>query len=125
MAANNIFLQTAYDLGIDVLLVQDSWTLKHEENWLIKSHPGFDKFSPNIGTTDTPRSWFIIFTKKERESRYKSKYCLCPEIAVVMVDDVTFVYIYRTPGVALPPLLSCSPAGPTVIGRKLNSVYPE
>lgn len=123
--SNDIILQAAWDAGTDVLLIQEPWASRNNDSWLIKSHPGFDRYSPNTGGADTPRPRSAIYTRKGRDTQQKFLCGTSPDFAAVVIDNVTFVSIYRAPGVALPPLLSWNPAGPTVIGGDFNSVHPE
>ncbi|KAI1002400.1 hypothetical protein K3495_g5800 [Podosphaera aphanis] len=124
-SSNNIILQAAWDAGTDVPLIQEPWALRNHDIWLMRSHSGFDRHSPNNGGTNAPRPRSIIYTRKGRATQQIFLCGTSPDFAAVVIEYVTFVSIYRAPGVALPPLLSWNPTAPTIIGGDFNSVHPE
>ena len=60
--ATDIILQSAWDSGIDVLLIQEPWTQHKDGHWLTKSHPGFDKHLPPHATANPARARSLIYT---------------------------------------------------------------
>ncbi|KAI0998316.1 hypothetical protein K3495_g9878 [Podosphaera aphanis] len=123
--SNDIILQSAWEASTDVLFIQEPWASRCDNNWLLKSHPGFKKYSPNTGGADTPRPRSIIYTRKGRDTQQNFICGTFSDFVAVKIDGVTFISIYRAPGVPLPPLLAWNPDRPTVIGGDFNSVHPE
>ena len=122
--AVDIILQFAWDSGTDVQLIQEPWTQLNDGIWLTKSHPGFEKHAPLRTASDPARPRSLIYTRKGIECHQQAICEASPDLTAVKVDGVTFVSVYRAPGVDLRPLLSWVPSGPTVIGGDFNAVHP-
>lgn len=123
--ATDIILQAAWEAGTDVLLLQEPWTARKDNEWLTKSHPGFIKYvPPSIGIEiERPRS--AIYTLMGKRSQQLFLCGNCPDFTSVIVEGVTFASVYRAPGTEWNHLLAWTPTGPTIIGVDFNAVNTE
>ena len=121
--AKDIILQSAWDSGTDVLLIQEPWTQHKDGHWLTKSHPGFDRHLPPRVAANSSRPRSLNYTRKGIKCQQQAVCETSPDLTAVTVEGVTFVSIYRATGADLLPLLSWALSGPTVIGGNFNAAH--
>ena len=105
---HDIALSRAYELGVDVVLIQEpSWKKATKET---KSHPGYDCHIPHGGVNVRPRA--VTYTLIDRRIHSATQIfpsdSLTADYCWVVVNGVTFLNVYKEPNdpTAIRPLLS-------------------
>lgn len=105
---HNIALSRAYELGVDVVLIQEPrWNLRSKETI---SHPGYICHTPHGGVDVRPRA--VTYTRKNRNVISAEQLFSCPtptdDYCWVKVNEVTFLNVYKAPNnpTAILPLIN-------------------
>ena len=92
----DISLQQAWDAGADIVMVQEPWTMLRDENFITKSHPGYNSHIPAGGMRVRPRA--ITFTRKKLRTTQIFPSGQTADYFFVLICGITFVNVYRAPG---------------------------
>lgn len=121
-STHDVALSRAYELEIDILLVQEPWWSSKT-----KSYPGFDCHEPFGGADVRPRA--ITYTRRDNSKISADQifpsdnptgdYCW------VVVNGVTFLNVYKAPNntTSIQTLTNWSPPPRSLAIGDLNSVY--
>ncbi|KAI0992228.1 hypothetical protein K3495_g15958, partial [Podosphaera aphanis] len=124
-ATHDIALSRAYQLGVDVLLIQEPLWQKRAKT--TKSHPGYTSHIPCGGIDIRPRA--VTYTRKcERVVSATQIFpCATPtgDYCWVVVNGITFFNIYKAPNNpnAFQPIVNWAPSQNSVIAGDFNSVH--
>lgn len=119
----DIAIQQAWEVGADIVMIQEPWTMCRNGTTITKSHPGYNSHIPFGGEVVRPRA--ITFTRKgPRATQIFPSTERTADYCFVQTSGLTFVNVYRAPGPSgsLEPLLCWQPQGSTVIGGDFNAV---
>ncbi len=120
----DIALQQAWESGAHIVMVQEPWTMQKDGEFITKSHPGYNTYKPMGPVGTRPRA--ISFVRKGLAATqiFPSPRDQTGDYCFVQVHGVTFVNVYRAPGlnVTLGLLLRWSPSGPAIVGGDFNAV---
>ncbi|POS87151.1 hypothetical protein EPUL_001256 [Erysiphe pulchra] len=119
---HDIALARAYELQIDILLIQEPWWIGRT-----KSHPFYDRHLPFGGNSVQPRA--VTYTR--RKAREISATQIFPssfltgDYCWVVVNNINFLNVYKEPNnsLAVQPLLKWSPPPLLVAIDDFNSVH--
>ncbi|KAI0996528.1 hypothetical protein K3495_g11653 [Podosphaera aphanis] len=124
-ATHDIALSRAYELGVDVLLIQEPLWQKSTKT--TKSHPGYVCHTPCGGVDVRPRA--VTYTRKSNRviSATQIFPCATPtgDYCWVVVNGITFCNVYKAPNnlTAIRPLISWSPPQNSVAAGDFNAVH--
>lgn len=124
-ATQDITLSRAYELGVDVLLIQEP--LWNKRTKTTKSHPGYICHIPHGGVDVRPRA--VTYT--QNSGRVVSATQIFPsttptaDYCWVLVNGITFFNVYKAPNdsTAIRPIISWEPPRGTVAAGDFNSVH--
>ena len=121
---HNIALSRAYELGVDVVLIQEPrWNLRSKETI---SHPGYICHTPHGDVDVRPRA--VTYTRKTKNliSAEQLFPCSTPtdDYCWVKVNGITFLNVYKAPkdSTAVRPLFDWKPSAKSIAAGDLNSV---
>lgn len=122
---NDIILQAAWKAGTDIMLLQEPWIFRKDNDWLSKSHQSYKKFVSVSSGGDWmgPRS--LIHLRKRRSCRQNFLCGSCQDFVTAEVDVENFASIYRAPGTDWDHFFSWTPTGLIVNGGEFNAVHSE
>ena len=66
-SATDINLQSAWDSGYDVLLIQKPWNQLKVDIWLTNSHPRYEQYMPLRAARSFARPRSIIYSRKRNK----------------------------------------------------------
>ncbi|KAI1005854.1 hypothetical protein K3495_g2361 [Podosphaera aphanis] len=124
-ATHDIALSRAYELGVDVLLIQEPLWQKRTKT--TKSHPGYVCHTPCGGVDVRPRA--VTYTGKSNRVISVTQIfpCATPtgDYCWVVVNGITFCNVYKAPNnpTAIRPLISWSPPRNSVAAGDFNAVH--
>ena len=118
----DIALSRAYELNLDVLLIQEPWWSERT-----KSHPFFDCHIPHTNNNIRPRA--VTYTKKDPRNIRTVQILPIPDLTGdycwVEINGITFLNVYKAPRdpTASRPLLQWAPPASSVAVGDFNSVH--
>lgn len=118
---HDIALSRAYEMGIDVVLMQEPWWSSRT-----KSHPGFHCHIPHGGPSVRPRA--VTYTRRNEKKISAQQFFPCStqtgDYCWVKVNEVTFLNVYKAPNNTVPlPLLDWKVPPRSIIAGDFNSVH--
>lgn len=124
-STQDIALSRAYELGVDVLLIQEPlWNKKAKET---RSHPGYTCHIPYGGVEVRPRA--VTYTRKNDKVKSATQIFPCATLTGdycwVVVNGITFFNVYKAPSdsTAIRPLVNWTPARETLAIGDFNAVH--
>ncbi|KAI1002492.1 hypothetical protein K3495_g5712, partial [Podosphaera aphanis] len=124
-ATQDIALSRAYELGVDVLLIQKPLWRKRTKT--TKSHPGYTCHIPCGGIDIRPRT--VTYTRKCDRIVSATQIFPCEsatgDYCWVVVNGITFFNVYKAPNdpTAIRPLIGWTPSRVSIAAGDFNSVY--
>lgn len=121
----DIALARAFELGIDVVLVQEP--LWNKQKNTTKDHPGYNYHLPHGGNKVRPRA--VTYTRIDKRRILATQLFPCAvntgDYCWVEVNGVTFLNVYKAPNnlTAIQPLINWIPSPNSVAAGDFNSVY--
>lgn len=124
-ATQDITLSRAYELGVDVLLIQEHLWQKRTKT--TKSHPGYTCHIPCGGIDIRPRA--VTYTRKCDRILSATQIfpCATPtgDYCWVVVNGITLFNVYKAPNNpnAFQPIVNWAPTQNSLIAGDFNSVH--
>ncbi|KAI0991119.1 hypothetical protein K3495_g17068, partial [Podosphaera aphanis] len=124
-ATHDIALSRAYELGVDVLLIQEP--LWNKRTKATKSHPGYNSHMPYGGVDVRPRA--VTYTRKNDREISATQVFPCATLTGdycwVVVNGITFFNVYKAPRdpTAFRPIVNWTPALETIAVGDFNAVH--
>ena len=123
--SHDIALSRAYELGVDVVLIQEPLWKKITNE--IKSHPGYDCHIPHGGVNARPRALTYTLINRRIYSATQIFPCdpLTADCCWVLVNGVTLLNVYKEPidPTAIRQILSWVPPTQSVAAGDFNAVH--
>lgn len=122
---HSIILQRAYDLGVDVVHIQEPSCGKDTST---QDHPGYESYKPMdtwMGKADGPR--VMSYVCKGHTLQTKQRHLNCRDVLCLEVNGYTMTNIYRQPRTdkIMDYVISLEPPKDCLVGGDFNARHPD